>query len=68
MKRNWALAAIIPLLAHSEPAFAQSSPAAPAEDPICTDRPTKANLACTVPAGRIQVEADAVNWTTNQDA
>ncbi|WP_174296512.1 transporter [Sphingomonas bacterium] len=39
--------------------------AAPAEaaTPICTDRPTKANVACTVPRGDIQIEADAINWT-----
>lgn len=30
--------------------------------PICTDRPTKSNFACTVPAGQIQIEADAFNW------
>lgn len=32
--------------------------------PICTDRPTKSNFACTVPKGAIQVEADALNWLT----
>ncbi|MGI4731496.1 MAG: transporter [Janthinobacterium lividum] len=36
---------------------------APSPTPICTDRPTKANVACTVPAGDVQVEADAINWT-----
>ena len=44
-------------------AGAQPSTPAPAPAPICTDRPTKANVACTVPAGAIQVEADVVNWT-----
>lgn len=34
------------------------------EAPICTDRPTKSNFACTVPKGAIQVEADALNWLT----
>ena len=29
--------------------------------PICTDRPTKANYACTVDAGRFQYESDIVN-------
>lgn len=33
------------------------------EAPICTDRPTKANGACSVPKGAWQVEADGVNWT-----
>ncbi len=31
--------------------------------PVCTDRPTRANAVCTVPAGRVQVEADAVSYT-----
>lgn len=31
-----------------------------AEAPICTDRPTKSNFACTVPAGRFQIESDVV--------
>lgn len=31
--------------------------------PLCTDRPTKATVACTVPAGSVQIETDAVNWT-----
>ena len=42
-------------------AFAQSARAAP--PPLCTDRPTKANATCTVPAGDWQVETDLVNWT-----
>ena len=37
--------------------------AARAQDaPICTDRPTKANAVCTVPAGHWQVESAAVDW------
>jgi hypothetical protein len=31
--------------------------------PICTDRPTKANAICTVPAGRVQLETSAAGWT-----
>lgn len=42
---------------------AAASTSAPA--PICTDRPTKANAACTVPMGDIQIEADFANWTHN---
>ena len=34
--------------------------------PICTDRPTKSNAACTVPAGHVQIEADALAWTANR--
>ncbi len=36
---------------------------APNPTPICTDRPTKAFVACTVPKGDIQIESDAINWT-----
>lgn len=36
-----------------------SSPGAP----ICTDRPTKSNFACTVPEGKFQIETDMFNWT-----
>ena len=36
--------------------------------PICTDRPTKANVACTVPTGAIQIEADVGNGTRNSVA
>ncbi|WP_375382646.1 transporter [uncultured Sphingomonas sp.] len=42
---------------------AGDQPSTPAPTPICTDRPTKANVACTVPAGAIQIEADVLNWT-----
>ena len=30
---------------------------------ICTDRPSKATSACTVPKGSFQLETDLVNWT-----
>lgn len=36
---------------------------APNPTPICTDRPTKAFVACTVPKGDVQIESDALNWT-----
>lgn len=43
-------------------AIAAHAPEANADDaPICTDRPTKANATCTVPAGRWQVETDIGN-------
>ncbi len=45
-------------------AAAAASPAvaaAPSLSAICTDRPTKANYACTVDAGHFQYEADAFN-------
>ena len=48
-------------------AFADdAAPGAPAS-PICTDRPTKATSACTVPEGSFQLETDLVNWTRNSD-
>jgi Putative MetA-pathway of phenol degradation len=42
------------------PAFAAHADDAP---PICTDRPTKANAACTVPEGTWQLETDVGNAT-----
>jgi len=48
----WALAAV----ALASPAYAE-------ETPICTDRPTKANAVCTVPAGGWQLESSAVAWS-----
>lgn len=54
----------VPLLfAATSPLLAQS---APAPSPICTDRPTKSNAPCTVPAGRVQVETDLFNWTRTE--
>ena len=61
-----ALAAALVLVAGWRPAMAQLAPAttdAPAVTPICTDRPTKANSPCTVPAGSVQIETDVINWT-----
>lgn len=53
------------------PAAAQTAADQPAAastvTPICTDRPTKANSICTVPTGALQLETDAINWTTNRD-
>lgn len=52
--------------AQSEPPPQSTPPAAsstPTEPPLCTDRPTKANGPCTVPAGDVQIEADVINWT-----
>ena len=41
-----------------------ASAAAAAEDaPICADRPTKANATCTVPAGKLQLEAGTLGWS-----
>lgn len=47
-------------------AWAQETPAAASGDsgglqPICTDRPTKSNGACTVDDGHFQIESDVVN-------
>lgn len=37
--------------------------AAASKPPICTDRPTKANAVCTVPAGRFQLESSLLGWS-----
>lgn len=46
-------------------AWAQQAPATAADgaglQPVCPDRPTKANGPCTVDAGHVQLEADIVN-------
>jgi len=58
-------ALIVGLLA--APAAAQVVPTASTADaPICTDRPTKSNFACTVPAGLLQIEANGVAWVTSR--
>lgn len=38
-----------------------------ADDSICTDRPSKADAPCTVPAGHFKFEADALDWQTSRD-
>ena len=45
--------------------LAFSAAAAPPQ-PICTDRPTKANAVCTVPSGAIQVESAPVAWSLTE--
>lgn len=65
------VAAIIgmPAALHAENAEQPDVPVAVTSDaatdpgPICTDRPTKSNAACTVPEGMVQVEADLFSWT-----
>jgi hypothetical protein len=47
------------LLAAPASAFAQQAE----EAPLCTDRPTKANALCTVPAGDWQLESQAIGWS-----
>jgi len=39
--------------------------ASTADGPICTDRPTKSNFACTVPKGLFQIESDGLIWLMN---
>lgn len=41
---------------------------AAADAPICTDRPAKANVVCTVPAGRLQTESAAIAWSRTRSA
>jgi hypothetical protein len=68
------LSSLIAILAvMSSPALAQEAPPGPtvkasaseAAGPptICTDRPSKATSACTVPKGSFQLETDLINWT-----
>ena len=59
---NRTLAHACALIALLAPAAAWAQDAG-GDDPICTDRPTKAGGACTVAPGRIQVEADLINGT-----
>lgn len=49
--------------ADSDVDVAVSTDDSPDPGPICTDRPTKSNAACTVPEGMVQVEADLFSWT-----
>jgi hypothetical protein len=58
MMRMTLLCGALSTLALASPALAQDAE----EPPICTDRPTKANATCTVPAGKVQLETTAVGW------
>jgi hypothetical protein len=59
--------ALVAISAMAAPLAAQTAvpTSSTAEAPICTDRPTKSNFACTVPKGQVQIEADGFNWLTN---
>jgi hypothetical protein len=58
---------LLPVMLLAGPALAQPVPTASSADaPICTDRPTKSNFACTVPRGLVQIEADGFNWLTTR--
>src|SRR5208337_2964795 len=69
-----AIEATVPAAAQTAPGDAANAPdkssyslLSPTPDDqlrsFCTDRPPKANLPCTVDAGRFQYESDAFNWT-----
>ena len=45
------------------PIMLLAAAATAADPPICTDRPTKANSTCTVPAGKFQLETSAAGWS-----
>ena len=49
-------------------AAAAAAAATPSVPALCTDRPTKATSACTVPQGMVQFESDIVNWTRTSDS
>ena len=52
----WGAAALIA-------AIGRHAEAAPAADPICTDRPGKSSSTCTVPKGFWQAESSFVDWS-----
>ena len=47
---------------------AAPAPAASEAPALCTDRPTKATSACTVPKGMVQIETDLINFTRLSDS
>ena len=47
-------------------ALLASSGAQSADDPICADRPGKANPTCTVPAGMVQIETGLADWARDE--
>jgi len=49
-------------------ALAAAAAGASAVPPICTDRPTKANAVCTVPAGKLQLESSLASWSLTRAA
>jgi hypothetical protein len=53
------------LAQEASPGPAAKAPPTEASSPpaICTDRPSKATSACTVPKGSFQLETDLINWT-----
>ena len=58
-------AAFFPTAAFAQAATADSAIVAPTTQvaALCTDRPTKATSACTVPKGMVQIETDLINFT-----
>src|SRR6188472_3912586 len=56
---KWAVALV--LLAGTSTADAEV-------DPICAARPGKATPACTVPAGRFQLETGIADWSVAKDS
>ena len=46
-----------------EPAAKAATTETASPPAICTDRPSKATSACTVPKGSFQLETDLINWT-----
>ena len=48
--------------------LALATAAAADEQPICADRPGKANPTCTVPPGMVQIETGLVDWIHDREA
>lgn len=59
MRHEW-LMAVASLLATASPAYAEKE--------FCPDRPGKGDPACTLAAGRLQVETSLADWAHTQDA
>lgn len=55
--------AVVALLASAAQAQTADPHAKSPLSPLCTDRPTKSNFACTVDVGRLQYESDVLNFS-----
>jgi hypothetical protein len=54
------------LLIASSALLAARAGAAADDEPICADRPGKANATCTAPAGHVQIESGLADWTLDR--
>jgi hypothetical protein len=66
--KHFAFASIVLLTPAAACAQEAATSGAPGLQPICADRPTKANGPCTVDVGHFQIEADIVNASFMHEA